>query len=903
MDAKKYMFIIKGEIKDDITSYNYNSNTKRMEITYSSGKIYPYSYNNVKILKEPKQTDPHNFRFIMSNGQILDNINEIYLFSSEYDSYLRFFFKTGYSRSFNSNELTIISNALSDKAVYGLFGYFKAAAQFNDLRTNDGKQILGSIYDKIDFVPSESVLASYLNGDAVKELTNDHAAIFPFGCNLSQITAVQNALSHNISIIEGPPGTGKTQTILNIIANIICKGKNVMVVSNNNSATDNVFEKLQKYGYGFIAAQMGNRDNKSDFIKNKQMRYPDFNDYPPEVDEPALEAMIRNTTNEIISLFEKQNRLANIKREQSELELEQKYYLDYFNSHFDDLRIFKRNDLNSDKLLELWNEIQQINENDKKLGFFRKLIYKIRYSLGRTDILVNDTEKAIAVIKKVYYEHKAAELKDESENIEASLNSNGMEPLLRKLTALSDSMFRYKLRKRYNNSEPRIEFDEKYWKDPARFIQEYPVLLSTTFSSRSCFKDIFYDYVIVDEASQVDLACGVLAMSCARNMVIVGDTKQLPNVITDKDRAVLTPLSEKNNIPVEYRCEEHSLLSSACEVFQNAPRTLLREHYRCHPKIIDFCNKKFYNDRLIIMTKDNGESDVLKAYITPSGNHARGHFNQRQVDLIIKDILPELSSDDVGIIAPYNAQTKVLANEITDQIPISTVHKFQGRENDDIIISTVDNEITEFTDNPNMLNVAVSRAKNRLRIVVSDNENNRNTNIGELVRYIQYNNFEIQKSELYSVFDMLYKGYEQKRREYLKKHKRISEYDSENLMNALIEDILKEECFSKLDVVSHFPLNNIIRDMHLLNADEIRYASNPWTHIDFVIFNRIDKVPVLAIEVDGYMYHKEGTRQHERDAMKNTILEKYRIPLLRFNTTGSGEKERLENSLRSALDL
>lgn len=45
-----------------------------------------------------------------------------------------------------------------------------------------------------------------------------------------------------ISVIEGPPGTGKTQTILNIIANIVMEGKNVAIVSNNNSATRNVLE-------------------------------------------------------------------------------------------------------------------------------------------------------------------------------------------------------------------------------------------------------------------------------------------------------------------------------------------------------------------------------------------------------------------------------------------------------------------------------------------------------------------------------------------------------------------------------------------------------------------------------------------------------------------------------------
>lgn len=49
-------------------------------------------------------------------------------------------------------------------------------------------------------------------------------------------------MENQISVIQGPPGTGKTQTILNIIANILMQGKTVQIVSNNNSATENVYE-------------------------------------------------------------------------------------------------------------------------------------------------------------------------------------------------------------------------------------------------------------------------------------------------------------------------------------------------------------------------------------------------------------------------------------------------------------------------------------------------------------------------------------------------------------------------------------------------------------------------------------------------------------------------------------
>lgn len=66
-----------------------------------------------------------------------------------------------------------------------------------------------------------------------------------------------------------------------------------------------------------------------------------------------------------------------------------------------------------------------------------------------------------------------------------------------------------------------------------------------------------------------------------------------------------------------------------------------------------------------------------------------------------------------------------------------------------------------------------------------------------------------------------------------------------------------------------------------------------------LIYNRISKRPVLAIEVDGYENHQEGTAQYLRDRLKDHILELYQIPLLRFQTNGSGEKERIRETLKS----
>lgn len=397
------------------------------------------------------------------------------------------------------------------------------------------------------------------------------------------------------------------------------------------------------------------------------------------------------------------------------------------------------------------------------------------------------------------------------------------------------------------------------------------------------------------------MATGVLAFSCARNIVIVGDLKQLPNVLTEDDIRTSDAIWQRYSLDERYRFSTHSLLSSALEIWQDAPVTLLREHYRCHPKIINFCNQKFYHGTLIVMTKDHDEPNVLAMYRTTAGNHARGHLNQRQIDVIQQEVLPRLHQqnfESIGIITPYRDQVTAIRRQLGDTYAVDTVHKFQGREQDAIILTSVDNVITDFVDDPHMLNVAVSRAVHSLAVVTSQDPRNGRTNYGDLMRYIEYNNFEVIQSHVYSVFDMLYQGYAEQRKIYLQKHKRVSEYDSENLMYALIQEVLSEEAFSSIGCAAHVSLATLVKSYEPLTKEERQYARNPLTHVDFLLFNQMDKQPVLAIEVDGTGFHEAGSNQAARDMKKNSILEKCAVPLLRLRTDGSGEKEKIRNALK-----
>jgi hypothetical protein len=117
----------------------------------------------------------------------------------------------------------------------------------------------------------------------------------------------------------------------------------------------------------------------------------------------------------------------------------------------------------------------------------------------------------------------------------------------------------------------------------------------------------------------------------------------------------------------------------------------------------------------------------------------------------------------------------------------------------------------------------------------------------------------------------------------------------------MICELLENERFTKLSVAEHVPLKMIIRDIEKLTEDEKRYAGNILTHVDFLIFDKLGKVPLLAIEVDGVAFHKDGSRQAERDKLKNGIFEKYGLPLIRFKTDGSGERELLYAKLNDVL--
>ena len=797
MNAREQMIIIKGEIKtSEVKSCRHNADTQKMDVEFNNGKIYSYACSNVECLREPTVLNTNKY-LISREGREFFDIEAMYVFKGRGNSYWHICFGDGSERDYCQSELRIVESCLEQSRAADVFEYIKQIANLSDLKNEEtGEKMLAKKFEKISFVGNDVAMAKYLNPSSLQDhnVKRESIPIFPFGCNNSQYKAVKNAMENQVSVIQGPPGTGKTQTILNIIANILLQGKTVQIVSNNNSATENVYEKLSspKYNLGFIAATLGSSNNKKLFVGQQDGRYPDFTSWKAEENQIDLRKNISEKSMQLRSIFEKQERLAYLRQEYAQLTTE----LEYFNRYAEETAVdvdgirFKK-ELSSKQWLTLWQECRISSEEKKKIGIWFKLNAFFRYGIRDMSLYKQDIAKIITIFQAMSYHAKQAELAKEIEQIETYLDSVDKN-LLDDLCNQSMVVLKDKLARKYESKKKRRIFDEDdLWKKSCDVLEEYPVILSTTFSSRNSLStEVVYDYLIMDEASQVDIATGALALSCVRNVVIVGDAKQLPNVVTEDIKVKAEEIFNSFNINEGYRFT-NSFLQSVLDVMPNAAQTLLREHYRCHPKIINFCNQKFYKGELIIMTRDQGEEDVLKVVKTVPGNHERNHYSQRQIDIIKNEILPKhvANAEKTGIIAPYKNQVAALEREITG-IDAATVHKFQGKEKDTIIISTVDDEISDFADDPYLINVAVSRAKNKLILVVTGNQQVKERNIIDLIDYIQYNNFEVADSKIYSIFDYLYKQYTEERKAYLQKHKKISEYDSENLMHSLIEEIL-----------------------------------------------------------------------------------------------------------------
>lgn len=906
----------KFEYKSDVSSVVRTD--KGYIIKFNNGRNYNYGADKVQYY--PFVSSRKDVR-IYENGKL----NKTYNAVDNYGRYLILRNGDNYSCPIeNSSDIEICDVKQSVEQAGSIIEYFR------DILTNSceisfeipsdesenknvnqiSSEMLLKAMGKIDVSEPRSALSNYLDGTNPLRNRSGEILIYPFGCNESQKLAVETAFANAMTIVEGPPGTGKTQTILNVIANLIVQNKTVAIVSNNNSAVFNVREKLHRYGYGMVVASLGNNDNIQSFFDNLKTQEIDETFELPQERLIEAKSVVKNLDSILTQCFQYRNKLATLKTQLSDTEIEfshiksEQPISESLKAELD--KKFYRK-WNCNKALKLKHKLSSIDFS-KKLSIIAKLRFVLQYGLFDMSTIHIYREEFNVYLNHKFYELYIDKLQDEIASIEKWLAFNNEESILNQFVNTSKEIFNALLFKKYKELKKESFTAGDYRHKFNDFVKHYPVTLSSTLSLKTCISDEYlFDYLIIDEASQVDIIKSAVCFSCCRNVIIVGDSMQLSHIVDEKSKEIAEQLKKIHHIVPAYDYVEQNILNSfKCLYGDKIKSVLLKEHYRCHPTIIGFCNKKYYNNNLVIMTSgDNHPFRIIETNI--SGG--RGKYNQRQLDETELYIKKNYSDDynRVGVIAPYRDHADMLKKRLPAGAEADTIHKYQGREKDTIIFNTVRNQINEFIDNPNLINVAVSRAVKEFIVVKpASMELPHGTNIGDMIRYICYTtdpDKTILKGSICSVFDLLYKEYNKVFTSFLSSNKDIGGSAAEIIIHKLLsENILKNyNQYSSVDMAREYRLRDLIRDFQSFCEDEVKFIKSN-SRLDFLLYNKIDKTPILAIEVDGVSFH-DNELQQERDNKKNHILETIGLPLLRLSTDGYNEEIKIVESLNVAMGL
>ena len=512
-----------------------------------STRWFHYNPSRLLYLTHPEKIDLGE-KGLYINSRHITQAAALLRFSDEKHCFYHIVYQNGYYENLEGKQVYVTRTPINQNGG-STWDYLNKLAAETSLLTDDNISILSKQYQKVDVKRDNVPLAQYLGSKSKLDTHKMPKQLYyPFGCNASQKAAVEAALTHQVSIIQGPPGTGKTQTILNIIANLLMQNKTVLVVSNNNSAVENVAEKLEKESLGFIVAQLGSAQNRDAFFNN-QPSCPAMDNWLLE-DKSAVKERCKKALAEVSKGFEGQLQQAKLQAEHAALQLEREHNEKLCASNESEGWLRNRA---SSSLLKLLHSYQLLNEGQKAVSIWYKLKWSLRMGMRMFSSLKKPSSRVVAGLEAAYYDARLREIENELETIGSSLDAIQLPHHVKELRSTSLQLLKAAIAGRYAGKQRERWKPSDLYRQSAAFLAAYPVVLSTTYSAKSCISpDHVFDYVIMDEASQVDIKTGALALSCATHAVIVGDDKQLPNVVGQEEATALRAIQETYQVEESY---------------------------------------------------------------------------------------------------------------------------------------------------------------------------------------------------------------------------------------------------------------------------------------------------------------------------------------------------------------
>lgn len=778
--------------------------------------------------------------------------------------------------------------------------YYKNCIEMLESKSNFNfkETMFQDMFDSLYKQSPDNLLIRYLKNQKENKNTFSNDKIFLLNnSNLSQRTAIRNALNSDISIIQGPPGTGKTTTILSLLANFIMDGKNVVVVSKNNSAVDNIIEEFEKTSLPKFFLRFGRNEDfmiplqKKISTKLKELR-ESLNKIPNAIKDfeklNSLQKQLENLEIQIDELMSIKNLIVDLKTQKKFMDKEQELYNFKELLTESEMKIISEKNATKNKLAKLFSYSKKHNFN-----VFQKLIVKYYYCIKEGNI--NEKFYAISQLLKSVY------LKKEIVDKETLLLKKKLEEKQKEVKILYQEYieicmktFEYYLKVKISSGLEKTKSEDIL--DLA--FNVYPLILTTADAFLSNFKTQIkknekIDAIIIDEASQCDILTGLPLLYMAKKLIVVGDEKQL---------SAITNLSVETNIPQEYKYNNNTFLNSIKKVFAPLEQTL-EEHYRCDYNIINFCNKFYYDNRLKIYTEATPSSiQIINADKYKGADSRNGSFYNNRECLTIENIINK--KEDYFVITPFKEQGIELKHRLEEK-RAGTIHTFQGKGAKKVYFSTVLNDLPTCNNHikgkhnlftKELVNVAVSRAKQKFVLVTDKKYFQKNsmlvTEINHLIDYIKIYGEKID-DETSCWYDYLYKNIP-----YYKKTK-LYDNEYEETTHISINRILENtpyKCHAKV-----FLTELILNETFLNNNPQIKKYIRNGAHADFSIFDmRTGKLKVI-IELDGKDHDKEI--QKIKDHYKDEAFKAIFIPVIRIKSKKDINDEKFIKELKNYIEI
>lgn len=671
--------------------------------------------------------------------------------------------------------------------------------------------------------------------DKPRRIKNYPLALYNDKVNLDQLLVIHNGLKYPVLYVQGPPGSGKTNTILNTVVTAFFNNKTVLISSYNNHPVDEIYQKLSHLKYKgddipFPIIRLGNSEKLKDAIKQ-------------------IRLLFKITSS--MQVFD-----SSLNRKKTYEEHKTKALSDLLRKYEEKLDLSERKEM-----------IKTMLSSSSNLPFLANL-------QGEQLVNVNNTLKEIGEITdddiKPLISHDRLELFKFLNFTSAKFIKRLSEP---KYEELTDIIFTKDLNEAVRQLNQYLSNDENFQK----FLKIFPVVATTNISAHRLGEPKqYFDMVIMDEASQCNTAVALVPIIRGEQLLLVGDPQQLKPVILLDERNNLI-LKKRYNITDEYDYRNKSVYQTFLSADAVSDEVLLSYHYRCHPKIIGFNNKKYYNNKLNIRSSDN-EKHPLEFIECHSKDTTLKNTSESEAREIVHYVKTH-PDKTIAVITPFVNQRNEIQEELNQNgianVDCGTVHAFQGDEKQEIIFSlaltdkTHEKTYSWLKNNKELINVATSRAKEKLVIIGDMEQLNRlhhpgdDDDLFELCNYVSSNGITTITERA-----------PESRALGIKPYSTETETAFLETLNHAINAMMITK--TKYVVKKEVPISQVFNSSNQVN--DLFYTGR----FDYIVYERDGKewLPIFAIELDGNE-HTTDLRVIERDKKKQQICDEHNFQLIR----------------------